>query len=84
MPSLKLSGVLAIRQHCMSIVSESQRAAATKWMKDDIGVLLGELDLWVRSAQGSLSAERKQKIRSTLDALERKLYLVRGPRLYLG
>ncbi|KAJ3573527.1 hypothetical protein NPX13_g4668 [Xylaria arbuscula] len=75
MRSLELSGILLIRQYCMSIVSDSQCTAATKWMKDDVSVLLGELDLWVRSAQGSLSAEKKQKIRSTLDHLERKLYL---------
>ncbi|KAK5636992.1 hypothetical protein RRF57_012704 [Xylaria bambusicola] len=75
MPHLVLSGVLKIRQHCMSMVSESQYAAATKYMRDDVGVLLGELDLWVQSGQGSLSAERKEKIRRTLDTLERKLNL---------
>ncbi|KAI3335499.1 hypothetical protein F4824DRAFT_158970 [Ustulina deusta] len=72
---LLLSGILTLRQHCMSIVSESQYIAAKKYMRDDIGALLGELDLWVQSGQGSLSAERKESIRSTLDTLERKLYL---------
>ncbi|KAI1423392.1 hypothetical protein F5Y12DRAFT_757515 [Xylaria sp. FL1777] len=75
LPRLRLSGILTIRQHCMSMVSESQYVVAKKYMRDDIGVLLGELDLWVQSGQGSLSAERKEKIRSTLDTLERKLYL---------
>ncbi|KAI0975511.1 hypothetical protein F4678DRAFT_417505 [Xylaria arbuscula] len=75
MPRLILSGILNIRQHCMSMVSESQYVAAKKYMRDDIGVLLGELDLWVQSGQGSLSAERKASIRSTLDTLERKLDL---------
>ncbi|KAI1307550.1 hypothetical protein F5Y03DRAFT_405608 [Xylaria venustula] len=75
MPRLTLSGILHIRQHCMSMVSESQYVAAKKYMRDDIGVLLGELDLWVQSGQGSLSAERKASIRRTLDTLERKLYL---------
>ncbi|KAI0803895.1 hypothetical protein GGR55DRAFT_699812 [Xylaria sp. FL0064] len=75
LPYLMLSGILAIRQHCMSMVSESQYVAAKKYMRDDIGVLLGELDLWVQSGQGSLSAETKESIRSTLDTLERKLHL---------
>ncbi|KAI1275476.1 hypothetical protein F5Y07DRAFT_389933 [Xylaria sp. FL0933] len=75
LPYLILSGILAIRQHCMSMVSESQYVAAKKYMRDDIGVLLGELDLWVQSGQGSLSAERRESIRNTLDTLERKLFL---------
>ncbi|TRX89955.1 hypothetical protein FHL15_009227 [Xylaria flabelliformis] len=73
MPYLNLSGVLAIREHCMAIVSESQYMAATKYMRDDIGVLLGELDLWVQSGQGSLNGEKKEKIRNALDTLGRKL-----------
>ncbi|KAI0865909.1 hypothetical protein F4860DRAFT_458178 [Xylaria cubensis] len=73
MPYLNLSGVLAIREHCMAIVSESQYMAATKYMRDDIGVLLGELDLWVQSGQGSLNGEKKEKIRNALDMLDRKL-----------
>ncbi|KAI0183617.1 hypothetical protein EV127DRAFT_352330 [Xylaria flabelliformis] len=73
MPYLNLSGVLAIREHCMAIVSESQYMAATKYMRDDIGVLLGELDLWVQSGQGSLNGEKKEKIRNALDTLDRKL-----------
>ncbi|KAI0431968.1 hypothetical protein F5Y09DRAFT_303069 [Xylaria sp. FL1042] len=75
MPHLRLSGILAIRQHCMSMVSESRYIAALKYMRDDIGVLLAELDLWIQSGQGSLSAERKESIRNTLDALEGNLCL---------
>ncbi|KAI1348075.1 hypothetical protein F5Y01DRAFT_228690 [Xylaria sp. FL0043] len=75
LPYLILSGILAIRQYCMSMVSESQYVAAKKYMRDDIGVLLGELDLWVQSGQGSLNAERRESIRNTLDTLEKKLFL---------
>ncbi|KAI1261517.1 hypothetical protein F5Y18DRAFT_440419 [Xylariaceae sp. FL1019] len=70
---LKLSGILAIREHCMSMVSESQYSAATKYMQDDIDVLLGELTLWVQSGQGSMSVERKQKICDTLETIEGQL-----------
>jgi hypothetical protein len=79
MPYLELSGILAIREHCMTMVSESQYSAAAKYMHNDVAVLLGELALWVQSGQGSLSAEKKENIRSTLDTLERKLYLVWRP-----
>ncbi|RYC53741.1 hypothetical protein CHU98_g12467 [Xylaria longipes] len=75
MPYLKLSGILAVREHCMTMVSESQYMASTKYMRNDIRVLLGELDLWVQSGQGSLSAEKKENIRSALDTVERRLYL---------
>ncbi|KAI0467376.1 hypothetical protein F4859DRAFT_494186 [Xylaria cf. heliscus] len=74
-PYLNLSGILAIRENCMTMVSESQYMAATKYMRNDIRVLLGELDLWVQSGQGSLSAEKKKNIRSVLDTVEKKLYL---------
>ncbi|KAJ8128625.1 hypothetical protein O1611_g5007 [Lasiodiplodia mahajangana] len=74
MPHLILSGILEIREHCMSIVSESQYKAATEYMRDGVGVLLGDLDLWVQSGQGSLDATRKAEIRSTLDTLERRLH----------
>ncbi|KAI3320818.1 hypothetical protein HD806DRAFT_505075 [Xylariaceae sp. AK1471] len=84
-PYLILSGILAIREHCMTMVSESQYSAVSKYMQNDIALLLGELGLWVQSGQGSLSAERKESIRSTIDTLERKLYLeLRGHRSALN
>lgn len=76
MPHLILSGILAIREHCMMMVSESQYKATAKYIRDDVGVLLGELNIWMQVGHGSLSAERKAEIRSTLDNLEGKLYLV--------
>ncbi|KAI0440325.1 hypothetical protein F4803DRAFT_527987 [Xylaria telfairii] len=74
-PYLELSGILAIREHCMMIVSESQYTASEKYMRDNISAFLGELDLWVQSGKGSLSAENKEKVRNTLDTVERKLDL---------
>ncbi|KAI1124195.1 hypothetical protein F5Y10DRAFT_249982 [Nemania abortiva] len=75
MPYLKLSGILAIREHCMTMVSESQYKSAAKYMRDDTGALLGDLNLWVQSGHGSLDAEKKAEIRETLDAMEEKLDL---------
>ncbi|KAI1821480.1 hypothetical protein F4861DRAFT_541892 [Xylaria intraflava] len=71
---LDLSGILAVRKHCCMMVSESQYRAATHYMENDIEVLIGELKLWVRSGEGSLSAERKAVIRDALDTVEQSLY----------
>ncbi|KAI0147476.1 hypothetical protein GGR57DRAFT_515724 [Xylariaceae sp. FL1272] len=73
MRHLQLSGILAIREHCLSMVSESQYSAATKYMQDDIDKLLGELTLWVQSGQGSMSVERKQRVCDTLETIEDQL-----------
>lgn len=76
MPRLILSGILEVRAHFIGLVSESQHKAAVEYMRNDIGVLLGELGLWVQSGKGYLNAEKKAEIRNTLDGLENKLYLV--------
>lgn len=70
---LKLSGILSLREHCMAMVSESQYRAAEKYMRDDVGTLLGELGLWVQAGLGSLSAEKKENVRLALDTLEKEL-----------
>ncbi|KAI0867597.1 hypothetical protein GGS24DRAFT_485128 [Hypoxylon argillaceum] len=75
MPRLILSGILEVRAHFIGLVSESQHKAAVEYMRNDIGVLLGELGLWVQSGKGYLNAEKKAEIRNTLDGLENKLYL---------
>ncbi|KAI1326118.1 hypothetical protein F5Y16DRAFT_375824 [Xylariaceae sp. FL0255] len=85
MRHLELSGILGLREHCMALVSMSQHAAALKYMKTDIGVLLGELGLWVHSGSGSRDAEQKERIRATLATIEKKLQLeLRGPASNIG
>ncbi|KAH7324284.1 hypothetical protein B0I35DRAFT_348511 [Stachybotrys elegans] len=73
MPYLNLCGILAIREHCMALVSESRYSAALNYMKNDISSFLSDAALWVRSGSGSMTAERKTKIRDALDAVERRL-----------
>ncbi|KAI0404069.1 hypothetical protein F4802DRAFT_568804 [Xylaria palmicola] len=73
MPHLVLSGILALRAHAMAMVWQSQFAAANQYMRGDVGLLLRELGLWVQTGQGSLSAERKELVRSTLATVEREL-----------
>lgn len=77
LPHLQLSGVLQIRKHCLSMVTESQLRIATRYIRDDIPALLGDVDLWVQSGAGTMDAERKRVVRQTLDALEARLTRVK-------
>ncbi|KAH7029847.1 uncharacterized protein B0I36DRAFT_326419 [Microdochium trichocladiopsis] len=73
-PHLMLSGILSIRQHCRARVSESQHRMCTKYMRDSIPALLGEVRLWVSSAEaGSMDAERRRVMRQGLTSLENRL-----------
>jgi len=76
LPFLELSGILAVRKHCISLVAESQFRIAAKYIQDGIPVLLGDTDLWVQSGAGNMSAERRQTIREALDSLESRLQRV--------
>lgn len=73
LPLLQLSGIMAIRRHCISMVASSQLRIATKYIRDSIPAILGDITLWVQSGAGSVTAERKQAIRETLNALEARL-----------
>ncbi|KAK8030148.1 hypothetical protein PG993_011439 [Apiospora rasikravindrae] len=70
---LQLSGILAVREHCMEMVSESQRRMAEHYMKHSIPALVRDVDLWVQSGLGTMTAERKQNVRDTLNTLEGRL-----------
>jgi hypothetical protein len=67
---LELSGIIALRRHCIAMVAESQLRIATRYMSSDIPALLGEIGLWVASGSGSTTAERKERVRETVDAME--------------
>lgn len=75
-PSLKLSGILGVRKHCLSIVAESQLRAATEYLTDAIPAVLGSVELWVESGSGSVGAERKRVIREQLEEIESALDVV--------
>ncbi|KAK7959857.1 uncharacterized protein PG986_004711 [Apiospora aurea] len=70
---LQLSGILSVREHCMEMVSESQRRMAEHYMKHSIPALVHDVDLWVQSGLGTMTAERKQNIRDALNTLEGRL-----------
>ncbi|KAI5461911.1 hypothetical protein BGZ63DRAFT_423233 [Mariannaea sp. PMI_226] len=70
LPALRLSGILEMRKHCISIVASSQRRITTRYMKDKIPALLAQIELWVRSGAGTADAERKETIRRNLNHLK--------------
>jgi hypothetical protein len=75
-PLMQLSGIIAVRMHCISIVAESQLRAVKRFIRDSIPAILSEITLWVQSGAGSVSAERKQSLRESLSALESRLKTV--------
>ncbi|KAI8622837.1 hypothetical protein F5Y19DRAFT_482375 [Xylariaceae sp. FL1651] len=72
-PWLELSGILAVRRHCMGMVSESQFALASKFLRDEVGALLSDVELWVRSGAESTTAERRRLVREVLEVVERQM-----------
>ncbi|KAI1844902.1 hypothetical protein JX266_008918 [Neoarthrinium moseri] len=70
---LELSGIMALRRHCISIVSESQFRGASKFMKHDISALISDVELWAQAGAPSLDAERKQVICEALDIIDGRL-----------
>lgn len=75
-PLLDLSGIIQLRKHCISIVSESQLRAATEFMEQKIPALLESLQLWVQSGSGSLDAQQKQAVHQKMDEIEARLQQV--------
>jgi hypothetical protein len=60
------------------MVANSQLRIATKYIRDDIPAVLGDVELWVQSGAGTANAEQKEKIRETLNAVEARLKRVRS------
>ncbi|KAI1130430.1 hypothetical protein F5Y10DRAFT_289396 [Nemania abortiva] len=72
-PRLEVSGILAVRRHCMGMVSESQFALASRFLHSDVDALLGDIELWVRSGAESTTAERTRLVREALEMVERRM-----------
>ncbi|KAK3903178.1 hypothetical protein C8A05DRAFT_43557 [Staphylotrichum tortipilum] len=66
-PFLELSGIVTIRKHCMSLVSQRQLRIATQYLQGDIPGLLGDIELWVQTGAGTADAEKKRAVREALD-----------------
>jgi hypothetical protein len=74
---LDLSGIIQLRKHCTSIVSECQYRSATRYMNEDVPELLVQLQLWVGSSTANATEERRANIRQVVETIERQLMRVR-------
>ncbi|KAI3399760.1 hypothetical protein diail_5828 [Diaporthe ilicicola] len=72
-PFLNLSGIIAVRRHCLAMIAASQLRASTRFLDHDVPALLSDIELWVQSGDGSTSAEEKRAVRSVLDEVEHRL-----------
>ena len=73
MPFLELSGIIALRKHCVAMVSASQLRVARNYMENDVRALVSSVELWVHSGAGTETAERKAAVRGALDVIEGRL-----------
>ncbi|KAK2045699.1 hypothetical protein LZ31DRAFT_540968 [Colletotrichum somersetense] len=73
LPSLHLSGIIALRKHCLAVIGDSQLRIARGFVANDLPALLGDVALWIESGAGSASAEQKRTVREALDKVERRL-----------
>lgn len=73
---LHLSGIIRLRQHCVSIVSANQHKEASAFINTDVPKLLTDSSLWVQSGEDTLDGERRAAVTRTLDCIERQLRAV--------
>ncbi|KAK7225431.1 hypothetical protein V2G26_013434 [Clonostachys chloroleuca] len=72
-PYLKLSGIIDLRKHCISIVAQAQRRVVVQFINDNIPALLSKIQLWVRSGARTADQERRIATIAALDNIEREL-----------
>ncbi|KJZ74358.1 hypothetical protein HIM_06168 [Hirsutella minnesotensis 3608] len=70
LPYLHLSRIMAVRRHCIGIVSSSQQLAATDYMRHKVPALLAQVQLWVQSGTRSADLEMRQELCSALNTIE--------------
>jgi len=70
LPWLELSRIMAVRRHCIGIVSSSQQLAATHYMRHQVPALLAQVQLWVQSGTGSADLEMRRELCSAVDTIE--------------
>jgi hypothetical protein len=77
-PRLELSGIIAARRHCLSLVAESQLRGARSYLRDEIPIVLSQIDLWVEAGARNSSEERRGEMQQVLGEVERDFRSVSG------
>ncbi|RNJ57861.1 hypothetical protein D7B24_005503 [Verticillium nonalfalfae] len=67
---MNLSGIPALRRHCIGLVADAQSREVLNYIQKDIPALISELDIWVQNGAGTLDAERRRAIREVVNAVE--------------
>ncbi|KAL1870774.1 hypothetical protein Daus18300_005094 [Diaporthe australafricana] len=70
---LRLSGIIELRRHVMSLVGESQLEVSTNFVDHEVPVLLRDIEFWAQHGAGTSSAEQQQAVRRLLDEFESDL-----------
>ncbi|KAK3994289.1 hypothetical protein QBC44DRAFT_322976 [Cladorrhinum sp. PSN332] len=74
LPYLELSGIISLRRHCASLVSQAQHRLAKRYIQDEIPGFLGELELWIQAGSTSAEGEGKKLIREVVDKVASTLW----------
>jgi hypothetical protein len=72
-PFLQLSGIPALRRHCIGIVADSHLQATVEYIKNEVPAFVGSVELWLQAGSGTASVERKEQILSAVDAIQTRL-----------
>lgn len=70
---LRLSGIIELRRHLISLVGESQLEVSTNFLDHEVPALLRDIEFWAQSGAGNSSAEHQQALRRLLNEVERDL-----------
>lgn len=66
LPYLELSGIMAVRQHCIAILSDSQHLAATDYMRHRVQALLDSIQVWVQSLTEIADVQKHKALQEAL------------------
>ncbi|KAG7103547.1 hypothetical protein HYQ46_011563 [Verticillium longisporum] len=70
LPFITISGIPALRRHCIGLVADAQSREVLNYIQKDIPALISELDIWVQNGAGTMDAERRRAIREVVNAVE--------------
>ncbi|KAK4161389.1 hypothetical protein QBC43DRAFT_323938 [Cladorrhinum sp. PSN259] len=82
LPYLQLSGIIALRRHCVSLVSQAQLRLGNRYIHDEIPGFLGEMEMWIQAGSASAGSEQKKLIRDVVDGIQDRLF--RGLNVDIG
>ncbi|OAQ91373.1 tat pathway signal sequence [Purpureocillium lilacinum] len=77
LPYLELSGIMAVRQHCIAILSDSQHLAATDYMRHRVQALLDSIQVWAQSLTENADVQKHKALQEALVTIKTWLKEVR-------